>query len=397
MFHLEAATETKFDSIDDTLAFVAEEKRRIVRLPLKGVWNNGARIHADGSLGSRETSFKFNPYGFRALCNLARVSDQTLRNLRTPELASQVLNDLLSVAIGSGSAELVVDEELAIVIGVVSEKYVGYSNEAFVRDVLRSLDRKNEGELFPDTGNFTFKEAYSINSRLFLRLSSKTVQGVIAGRGGRDQDVSEIGVEMRNSMAGGHAVWLSWFIYRLICANGLISQVGGSQGRVIHSGIEANFRKRLFSSATSLISGLGAAKRMVENLGGIAFDPNKLARHLEPKTIFTIVPKRDLREEARKMTGAIDYSGIPKKEREHRQLSDSIAALPNCLGGPEALSVFNSYWREGASMYDFVNVFTEHAKDLPNSEKIETETVRRQNIWHSLGLDLSEDRPRLVG
>jgi hypothetical protein len=175
-------------------------------------------------------------------------------------------------------------------------------------------------------------------------------------------------------MAGGHAVRLSWFIYRLICANGLISPVGGSQGRVIHSGIEANFRKRLYASATSLISGLNAAKRMVENLGGIAFDPDKLARHVDPKAIFSIVPNRDLRNEARKKISANDYSDVPKKEREHRRLSDSIAALPNCLGGREALSVFNSYWRAGASMYDFVNVFTEHAKDLPNAQKIEVET-----------------------
>ena len=49
MFSLEDAVEEKFDSFDETLAFVSEEKRRIVRLPISGLWKNGARFHDDGS------------------------------------------------------------------------------------------------------------------------------------------------------------------------------------------------------------------------------------------------------------------------------------------------------------------------------------------------------------
>ncbi len=55
-------------------------------------------------------------------------------------------------------------------------------------------------------------------------------------------------------------------------------------------------------------------------------------------------------------------------------MSDAIAALPFCLGGHEALSVFHSEWRDGASMYDFLNIFTEHAKILPIGQKIEAES-----------------------
>src|SRR4029077_7654005 len=91
--------------------------------------------------------------------------------------------------------------------------------DSFLKDILCCLDRKNTGNLFPTTGEFVFKEAYSINSRLFLRLVSRTVKGVISGRGGAAKDVSEIGVEVSNSMAGGHAVRLSWFVFRLICAS----------------------------------------------------------------------------------------------------------------------------------------------------------------------------------
>src|SRR6202022_2662292 len=190
---------------DETLAFVSEEKRSIVRHPIAKLWNSGARIHADGMFGTRETCFKFNQYGFQSFCNLVDVSDRTLHRLHEPELASRVLNDLFSEAMKrQGRAlgsQLVVDQKAGTVIGVVSEKYVGYSNDTFLRDVMSCLDERNNGALFPNMGEFSFKQSYSITSRLFLRLSSTSVKGVVSGRGGRGEDISEIGVEVSNSMA----------------------------------------------------------------------------------------------------------------------------------------------------------------------------------------------------
>ena len=55
-------------------------------------------------------------------------------------------------------------------------------------------------------------------------------------------------------------------------------------------------------------------------------------------------------------------------------MADAIAALPICLGGEEAVRVFRSPMRDNASMYDFVNIFTEHAKGLPDGQKIDVET-----------------------
>lgn len=210
MFSLEDEVEEKFGSFDETLAFVSEEKRRIVRLPLFGLWKSGARFQDDGSFGNKGTSFKFNNYGFQAICNLVGVSDQTLQRLTTPQLTASVLNDLISSSLEreqkTASAEIVCDEEKKNAIGIVSKKYVGYSNDGFLRDVLICLDEKNDGALFPSTGDFVFKEAYSINSRLFLRLNTRSVKGIVSGRGGSEDDVSEIEVEVSNSMAGGHAV-----------------------------------------------------------------------------------------------------------------------------------------------------------------------------------------------
>src|SRR5665648_222145 len=96
MFKLEDVVEEKFSSFDETLAFVSEEKRRIVRRPISGLWKDGARFYEDGSFGDKRTVFKLNNHGFQAVCNLLGVSDQTLLRLRSPELASSVLNDLLS-------------------------------------------------------------------------------------------------------------------------------------------------------------------------------------------------------------------------------------------------------------------------------------------------------------
>jgi hypothetical protein len=190
-----------------TAELFTEEKKRIVRIPIFGLWKEGARFHEDGRLGNGSSVFRFNTYGFQAICNMAGVSDETLHRLRTPELASRVLNDLMNgVLLSSGNAnraEIILDEDAGAIIGVVSEKYVGYSNDAFLRDVLTCLDEENDGALFPNTGDFVFKEAYSINSRLFLRLTSKSGKGVISGRGGTGKDVSEIGVEVSNSMLVG--------------------------------------------------------------------------------------------------------------------------------------------------------------------------------------------------
>ena len=198
-----------------------------------------------GELVRAHNSLKFNEYGFQAICNLTGAPAAALHQLQTPELASKVLNDLMDGLLNAdrtaNSSEIVLDESTGVVIGVVSQKYVGYSNDAFLRDVLICLDEDNDGALFPTTSDFVFKVAYSINSRLFLRLVSKSVKGVISGRGGTGKDVSEIGVEVSNSMAGGHAVRLSWFVFRLICANGLVAQVAGSKGRIVHSGAEESF------------------------------------------------------------------------------------------------------------------------------------------------------------
>ena len=78
-----------------------------------------------------------------------------------------------------------------------------------------------------------------------------------------------------------------------------------------------------------------------------------------------MIPDRDLKGEALERTNGKDYGALRKRDKEIARMADAIAALPICLGGQE---------RDNASMYDFVNLFTEDAKGLPDGRKIDVET-----------------------
>jgi hypothetical protein len=58
MFNLEDVVEERFSSFEETLAFVSEEKRRIVRLPISKLWKGGARFHEDGGFEQQESLFQ---------------------------------------------------------------------------------------------------------------------------------------------------------------------------------------------------------------------------------------------------------------------------------------------------------------------------------------------------
>jgi hypothetical protein len=113
---------------------------------------------------------------------------------------------------------------------------------------------------------------------------------------------------------------------------------------------------------------------MIEKLAGIPFNPIALAKHANLEALFSIIPDRDLKDELLQKTIPKEYSLLPKHKRETQRIKDAIAALPFHLGGQEALRVFQSHWRDQASMYDFVNVFTEHAKGLPYGQRVEVQT-----------------------
>ena len=70
-----------------------------------------------------------------------------------------------------------------------------------------------------------------------------------------------------------------------------------SKGFVL-TGDEAGAGRHPLASGRGLFASLGRTKRMIENLANIQFDPLGLAKHADLKALFSIIPDRDLKEEA---------------------------------------------------------------------------------------------------
>lgn len=376
-FAVAEARQEEFADVLDTIQFAAEEQRRIYRLPLTPYLKQGARFTEDGVLGVGANGLRLNEYGFDQFCRLIGANSYFLQRLREPGLASRILNDVLvsgNTTKPIDNLELVCDEDSKQVVGIVSDRYVGYSNRTFIDDILSVLDGSGQKSLFPDTGDFQFLRAYSVNTRLFMRVKSKHAVGKVEGRGGQGEDLSEIGLEFSNSMAGGHAVRLAYFVHRLICANGLVAKVASGKGRLVHSGDEQKFREKLFNNTRSVLGGLDTARKMIETLGAIRFDAGKLAAHYAVKDILSVIADPETREQVQSSLRDADFPEIKNKtERDIARNADKILQLPSLIGGSEARQVFSSAWRDDASMYDFINIFTAQAKQFDHARRMQTE------------------------
>jgi len=298
--------------------------------------------------------------------------------LRNKGLASEVLNDRLLALKSQGDLEniqLVCRESESKILGVVSKTYVGYSNRDLVRDIAANLgNASRQDDLFPEFGKFSLSHAFSHNTVLHLRLTSKETHGVIKGRGGVDDDVTHLGIEASNSMTGGRAVRLSHFVLRLICANGMTSPVSAKGVRINHAGHRIRFQQRLGRRLNEVAGGLGKLKRMVELLGAITFDPERLARHADLDLVYGILPEGELAQRTTEDVQTIDLSQyLDEDERWVQEQAVRLAAIPRHIGGEQSRKVFESHWRSNASMFDFINVFTEEAKSLPPNERVVAE------------------------
>lgn len=377
-FNLVSPRIQTFSSFEDQLHFASEEAKRTIRLPLKGFLDQGAAVVDDQGIGIGDRLYRFNEDSFVALCRLAGTGPDFLKGLKGNGLASKVLNDVLcsgSINRDIETLEMVCDEDNRQVIGFVSNRFYGYSNKTFLSDVRRCIDPvPSEKALFPSIGKFSFNAGHSINTRMYLRLTSEHCGGVVQGRGGTGEDRSEIGLQAFNSMAGGQAVRFSYFVHRLICANGLTAPVAAGAGRVTHTGPADSFNQRLKAASDEVLRGVTNAARMVETLGSLRFDSRKLAQHLDPKELFSILPGNELKSQCKRQVPSDRLAQIqdPKVRRLERDAL-TIEQIPKAIGDAEGLAVFRSSYRDSASMYDFINLFTAHAKTLPLADRLRVE------------------------
>lgn len=373
-FYTEPIAETKLNTLAEVYDWVGDTQRSLNRISIEGVLEHGATIRDDEYLGDDESLFHFNQPGFQAFCQRIGCRQDFLARLETPTLPSQVLNDLLSqrdVRETLSDSEFVMDERTDTIIGLVSKTYVTYSNHDLLDDITAQINN------LPKDQNFEFLEAYGINTALTLRYVSIKKHGTIQGRGGQGEDKSKLGLEFVNSMVGNSSVRINHYLHRLICANGLMVPASESVNRVFHSGRKDSFHQRLHRCFGEVVRNLGQLQEMLQVLGAMNFEPDLLSSNrILTDQIFSVIPgsKQELCEREQLFLRYPQDASTAQREKI-RQGHDArlIGLIPKHFGAEHSKRVFNSVFRDGAKVFDFINVFTEHAKSHTPSNKLDIE------------------------
>lgn len=373
--HTETVEAVHFNQLGQMEEWIATTQQELTRLPVRGLLDAGARFLDDEYLGDGETLLRFNERGFRALCNRLGYRFDALMMLGTPALASQVLNDLISqreILARLDNEEFVIDEARNTIIGLVSDSYVGYGNNQFhhqIRGLLDSIAAPDE---------FRFFEGYGVNTELTIRYTSEKRRGTLKNYRGEADDISLLGLEFKNSMVGTSSVRLSYFLHRLVCTNGMMVPTAAATSRVFHSGDPASFQRRLTHCFSEVHRKLAILDQFLNDLAAIEFNPTWLA--MDGKVVdavFDIIPGSKL--ELCRMHGQYlrlppDCSATEKRRMKLEHDAALMRFLPARYGGQHANAVFNSPFRSNASLFDFLNVFTEYANTRPPSQRLEIQT-----------------------
>jgi hypothetical protein len=365
-FISEPIIEEDFADLDKLTHWINGEEDKLIRIPILGMLENGAHFFDDEYFGDSSTFLKFNISSMRVLCSFLGFKFDNLNLIEQPSLISHVLNDLVSqrqIQDRFKSYEFVVDRESDNIIGIVSKSYVSYPNKIFIEDIIKLLTQNGQLPLLGnEVGEYRFVSGYSVNTQTFLRFVIRIEAGKVWGKGGHGEDITEIGFQFKNSMVGDSAVSIKYFLHRLLCANGLILPAGSSMSRVIHSGTRTSFMARLHECFKEIHRKVGTAGELVGHLMELQFSPLLLAKAHLSEQIFEIIPgsRSNILEE--KGIKKVPLKNLTEAEKIKREAT-IIEAIPECYGGQHSRRVFTSAYRENTSMFDFINLFTEYAKD----------------------------------
>ena len=366
----EQIEQVEFNNYNDLKKWAEVSSNNLIRIPVKDFLSKGACFYDDEYLGDGEYMVRFNEHGFQHFCSILGFRLEMLKMIETPNLTSKVLNDLIlqdKVQSEFSNYDFVIDDSNGIVTGIVSSTYVGYSNNTFLKNIESLLDNKE----------LAFKKGYAVNSTLNLIFNSTKTHGEINGRGGKGIDKTEIGLAFRNSMVGSCSVSINYHLFRLACSNGMMVPASESVKRIYHSGNVSNFQYRLNYSFSEISRKLDMLQKLLVELDGINFIPDSLANNRYiAKEIFDIIPgtKQAIGE---KLNLFLSYpkgaSEQLKREIQIKHDKELISKIPDFYGGEDSAKVFKSYWREQATMFDFLNVFTEYAKSQSIIKKLQIE------------------------
>lgn len=351
MIKTQKIMEYSFEEFNDVISHTKLEKEKIMLLPLRDFMGNSLKISfkEDEYLSSNNGLLRFNNLGLRNLCNLLDIPEYFLQSLEKANLSTEVINDRLTEKMINRlkSMQAVYDTENSVVIGLVSESYVPYSNYSLIKDL------KVEALLDKD---FSLQEAVISNTRMFLKLISNKMY--IENKTFPDpnaKDTIYFGLILQNSMTGNSAIRFDLLSYRLLCSNGLIKQASNEKNSVYHAGNIDTLKKRINTRLGDRIKDLPQWKKDTEKLMKIKF--NSLSFY--KASGFEIL---------------VNLGLLPKPESRQKKSEEFYSTLLDDLIDKQVWSkkVFKSSYRESATMWDLVNVFTELANNQPSyGKKIE--------------------------
>lgn len=356
----------KFDNLRKLNEWVTKEEKALSLIPVGGFLEHGDFLE-DKFIGDEDHRFQFTESGLNRLCQFVGFTPSMLQVVQQEGLASNILKDLCSQEenrAALSTMQFVVNEKRQEILGLVSKKYVGYSNRAFLNDI-DNLVRFDDKSL-------QFREAYTINTKLYVRFESEKVAGVIKGKGGEKEDKTLLGYQFRNSMVGDSAVTVNYYLHRLICANGMILPAGNFNQRAFHSGKRENFTRRLEKIFTTAQALIGKKAKYINDLAGLEFKPDRLVANKAGKMVLDIIPncRSTLLKDYPNHFSDYYFRKLSQKEKDEREAL-TISLIPAKYSGEHSKVVFDSSYRDNASLFDLINVFTEHANSLPSEQCID--------------------------
>jgi len=360
-FHFEPNPRLSFHDFASLCDYSEKEKQSLERLPLHKLLQHGARFYDDHSFGLPGEGLQFNEEGLHALCRLMRVPFALATSIERDGLSTELLNDVLGRSATQhelASYDLVTGARTGLIVGAVSSSYVTYSN----RDLLDDLDGLVKRSGMDGRPNLNFESGYLLNTKLRARFRTELHAGVVRGRGGIGEDKTIIGFQFVNSMTGDTAIRIEFYLHRLICANGLIAPVSQTESVVFHSGREANFLNRLDRRFSAVARSIDKVVKQWQRLATINFEPHLLAKAGFTSDILDLCGEH--RDQLRKVGSDLELpNDMPREEKRLRRETAVIDAIPKRLATGDSARVFQSHWRDNRTLFDFVNLFTERAKE----------------------------------
>ena len=260
-----------------------------------------------------------------------------------------------------------------IILGFFSQKYTYIQNA----DVLNSAN-EHMG-LSNSSSQFQFDEATIVNTKMKVRV----VQEYTGFKLKNDKDdITQLGLELKNSHIGDTALNVDIFVKRLICNNGMLMKSSKMNSRVIHKGDTGSKIGQILSEAEY---GYIDIKDRIETLIDIPYvlcsdTPSPLAATakimLENQAPIKVLP--DMSESG--------WYNPAKKYKDDFIRTQTLNACANNLDNvphkyPGVCSdMFNKYKSEDErSLYDWTEIFTERANHQSYS------ITEKENIQEAVG------------